>query len=280
MEWEATFATLNFYVVTARELLKSGVYDKYYSNVSELIESFEPMDEFFYQVLQSEHIKFIGDELAKFEASNFYFEKYGIIGAIQVYVDSNDIDYSNATLVALIERTAAEFENLKISDADYDVLLLENTRRFVEKCALLTGSRDYLDMKQALKDASVYFFNMDVSAATAQDALAVYIMREADLRAIEAYADEFREQVLALAICEGNPLENILICESYLDKLVTDVDGAAQALAQYEQIKAEYNAGIGAVINELASTRDYAVAANNTNGKETITTLVRIALER
>ena len=278
--WIKNFDEINGYVVMARRIIAEGVYDVYYSNLADLLAMFEPMDDFFYEKLQELHIEHIKEQLALYEKSTFYFEQYGILRAIQVYVDGNDIDYDNEELVALIDETAAKLEALTVGDADYDALLVENSRLFVEKCKNLTGSQDYLTMKRALAEASVYFYNMDVADANAQDALAIYIMREKEIRAIEAYVEEFASEVFKLTSDEGDFLENVISAHVYVDNICKDVPGATALIEQYNAKLAEYDADVTAQNNEIFVINSSVAAANNTDGNESIITLVLKALAR
>ena len=269
-EWKEHYDEISYYVESARRIINVDGYDIYYKDISEMVERFAPMDAYFYTVLQQKHIAHVTAELERYEASNFYFEQFGILKALDNYFNENDVDYTNVEIAALYATVKSEIEELLLVGDEYDSLLNENSARFIEKCQNLLGSKDYLTIKSAISDASIYFYNMDVSNAEAKDALAIYILREKEIRATEAYANEFIEAVFELTLRQENVLAGVIECYAYLDTVERAVAGVTNAIKTLESYMASYTEQKVAINNELKNISTYVVAAQNTSGRAAI----------
>ena len=252
-EWEENYDYLVSYVTMAGDIINSRAYDAYYKNTSELIEHFMPMYQYFDVRVQEKHIEHIENDLARFDSLPFtrYFEKYGIVLKLRDYIGESRIDYENETLAALVATVEGHIADLEAQRGDYDELLKENTKVFVEKCMGLVGSISYKDMKRLCDEAKIYYYSMDINDASAQDAISIYTARLAEIEAVEAEARAFVDAVLKLATPEIDIAAVIVEASKYYKNLDTDVEGVALAIEQYERAFSEYNESVAVANGEL-----------------------------
>jgi hypothetical protein len=279
-EWDAHYDELLGYVIMAREIILSGEYDPYYNDAQKFIEDFAPMSEYFYTKMQNENIKHIRNELARYDASDKYFEKFGICVALKEFIAENNVNTSDPVVVDLLSQIDANLEALKAEEDEYRALLSSNTDIFVEKCKALVGVISYEEMKRACDEASIYFYAMDVTAASAQDAINIYNIRCKELNAAEAHAEAFMMSVAYLLVPGANTLEIIIEASAYLPMLVRDVPGVSQAIEALENAIVSYNDSIAKANSELYATRELVGYLRNYSGADSgFVTLILSALD-
>ncbi len=275
-EWAANYDFLKNYVALARELINEGNYDVYYNNLDKVVKNFAPMNEYFYARLQAEHIAHLGAELARFDASVQYFEKYGIAVMMQEYAQRDDVDKENAEIAAILAKNETNLAALLADEANYEKLLADNTALFVAKCAELVGAIDYTAMKRVVGEASVYFYSMNVNDATAQDALAIYITRRDEVKRAESYAEKFISSVAMITVAETVDASFKAMVESGM--LLPDVErkvaGVDAAIATLDGAVADYNASIAGINDELEETSKLAAYLTNLSGRDSLLTLI------
>lgn len=264
-EWDRNYEYLNTYVVMARQIIEEGLYDTYYKNLGDAIEDFKPMNEHFYLRMQVEYVEHIEDELDRANKSDKYFEKLGICIKLEEYVIENKLDGKTDELDALILEYRALYEELKADREAYDQLLTENTEKFVKICEGLVGSIDYVTMKRICEEASQYYYMMDVSKASTQDAIGIYVARCNEIEVVEAYAEAFNVEVQLMTAPGSNILECIVSAAKYLDKLEVNAPGVKSSIAAFERICANYDKKYASANEELASTFSLAMYGSNAN---------------
>ncbi len=254
-EWNENYEYLYEYIHIIMEIVDEDNFDPYYGGAKDELEKVSGMLEYFRARIRVEHVNYLSSELARYEASTIYFERFGILANLNEYIVKNKVDIESADIAPLKAKIDACIESLKGEREEYDALVQANTAAFKEKCKSLVGLIDYATMRRICDEASVYFYAMDVRDAAAQDAVNIYIARCRELEAIEDYANEFKEKVSLLAIDKGNVLEGIIECSEYISSLEAAAPGAQSALSNYQSICNNYNNEVNKSNSELEATR-------------------------
>ena len=273
-KWDANYEYLKTYVKIARSIINEGNYDPYYRDVGDLVDTFEPMSAYFFVRMQTDYINHLTDELARHDASDAYFEKYGILVKLKDYISENDIDLTNETIISLVKRIEDGLVAIESERESYDELLNTNTEKFVEKCKGLVGAIGYVDMKRICDEAAVYYHAMNVTSAAAQDAIAVYSRRTEELEAIEANAESFVLAVSIFDLPETDVLETIVFASQYLAGLEESCDGVADALKRYNTETAIFNAKVEKGNAEILSVAKGATALSNNGERDSLVTVI------
>ena len=274
--WVANYEFLKNYVTLARGIINEGNYDAYYNGIDEMLDGFLLMNAYFYDRIQGEFLAYIQSEMARFDASGDYFEKYGIAVMIKRFVAENEVDAERPEMAALLAKNEENLAKLTAEVGTYEELLVKNAAIFTEKCAALVGSIDYLTMKKLVAEASVYFYNMNVNDAVAQDALAVYIARRNEIIAMEAYAAEFLTSVAAISASETDDerFAAMIVAGQYINNVEKNVDGVNTAIAALEAEMAAYNASVAGINDEIKEIANAAAYLSNLNGRDSFLTAI------
>ncbi len=272
--WAENYSNLVTFVKLADEMIRNGGYDAYYNGLDKLLIRFAPMREYFSERILSDHIEYVKSELLKYDNSTSYFEKYGISIKLRDYIEENNIDTSLSELPELVRINEEHIAELLASEEEYDLFLKQNTALFIETCKGLVGSVDYQTVKKICKEAELYFFNMDVSDASAQNALQVYDVRMRELRLLEERADKFINAALSLAAPDADKLALIIYATSCLDGVDRSVDGVENAMLLLQGEMDEYDASVSSFNSELSETRKSMCAIQSAEGTECLITLI------
>ena len=273
-EWSENYEMLVDYVIIVQEIISSGLYDPYYADCASAVEDFQPMSLFFSERIRTVQVEYITSELERYDNSEVYFERFGILANLKEYIKTNKVDTSSSDVLELVARIDAGLAVIEGEREEYDALVKSNTEAFVEKCGLLIGSIDYTSMKRICDEIAIYFYAMDVRDATAQDAVGIYIARCNELEAIEMHARDFASSVKLLSLDTENVLEGVIACSGYLKALELSAPGASDALREYNEVCDSYNTAADSKNGELAATRECAAYLSNKNGINSFVTLI------
>ena len=271
-EWEANYEYIDTYITIARGIISEGNYDAYYGSMEEYMPIYESINAYFYSRLQQKHLEYIAGEFERYDKSDIYFEKWGIIAKLEQYMTEEEIDYGNPAFAEYRSRIHGAYSELESKKDEYEALLDANTEVFIERAKALSGTIGYTDMKRICDELAVYIHMMNVGEPEARDAITVYSLRQNEIRRIEDGARTFIESVMMIESAEST-LEGILISNGYLENIETSVDGVADAIAEYERICREYDEGIA---GDSADMLDLSLAAAyicNYTGFESLITL-------
>ncbi|MBQ7363772.1 MAG: hypothetical protein IJW48_04910 [Clostridia bacterium] len=275
-EWNEKYDFLKNYATLAREIINEGNYDGYYNNLDKEIVAFAKMNEFFYKRAQSDHAVYIAGEIARHDASSNYFEKYAITVMVIEYAKSPDVDNTHSQIAPLLKKNEENLAALVADVDNYEKLLEDNAALFVEKCQSLIGSVDYATMKRVCDEAAVYFYSMNVNEASAQDAIALYVGRRAEIRKIEANAKKFNDAVAMIAIKEtpDATLAAIVEASDLIALANVQADGVLESVTALNAHITAYNESIAGINAEIAVTNELAAYLANTNGKDGLLTVI------
>lgn len=278
-DWDAKYDKLARYVAEARAIIKGGDVDLYYRDLYSVLEDFEPMMNYYFARLQNYHLAYITSELERYEASEQFFERVGILTKLRDYVNEEDIDLEREDIAALVKRIDDELALVMEDEDEYEALLEENTARFVEICEGLVGSVDYATMKKIVSEASEYYYTMKVDIASVQDAIAIYVVRRNEIKAKEELASTFSMLVDIVDPASEDALSGIITSFEYLGALDRDVPGVSSSISSLMSKMAEYDSAVKEINEEILSTAAASVYARNTDGMGSFVTLMLKALE-
>lgn len=274
--WEAKYHDLVPFVKIANAMIDEGVFDAYYNGLDKLLVEYEPMRIYFGERILEDHIGYIKAELLKYSESTSYFEKYGISMKLRDYISENGINTTVSELPELVRINEEHIAELILESENYDAFLKENTALFIEKCQGLLGSVDYKTAKEICDEADFYFFNMDVSDARAQDALAVYDVRMKELSAMEKKAEIFINEVTAITLADRGADILALIVNAHACSVGVDptVPGVSNAMAMLDRIMDNYDATVRDCNEELSRIREAVSYMRCFDGTEGLVTLI------
>ena len=253
-----------------RDIVLAENYDPEYPGVDEAIAQFELVDEYFYELLQEEHIEIIGTQLARFAESDSYIEKVGICTYLDRYFANNsDINLELEEIQEFIyklERYKAELEDQKV---DYEALLEENTAYFISTVNSMRMVSTYAELKPLYDKALSYYYSMNVGTEEADAAVLLFDEYEKALAAIEINSVLFIETAKTLDIVSilGVSAEFSILSElsgyyEYVD--VTFSDELADVMFKYESMVKTYNDAVNSA-NKAAETASNVSSALRSN---------------
>ena len=260
--WIANYDYVERYVLIVRELVYSGEYNANAVGVKEALEAYVPVNAFFYEQLQLEHVGYINGVLEDFRAATSYISRSGYCAKITKYINENDIDYTNPDIIQLIGTYEAYLDELEVQKEDYSDILNENTVYFVNTVALIGTCNSYAAVAELYDIATEYYYAMNVGGDEVQQALEIYAKTGEYLTKTRATTDAF---IAETALIEGEDDREELFaylatCYQLIDDLELSIDGAAEAYETFASIYATYNSHIDTVNGEIDSTVDTCLA--------------------
>ena len=266
--WIANYDYVERYVLIVRELVYSGEYNANAVGVKEALETYAPVNAFFYKELQREHIDYINGVLEKFHAATSYISRSGYCAKITKYINENDIDYTDPDIIQLIGTHQAYLEELEVQKEDYSDILNENTVYFVNTVALIGTCNSYAAVAELYDIATEYYYAMNVGGDEVQQALEIYAKTGEYLANTRATTDAF---IAETALIEGGDdreelFAYLVTCYQLIDDLEFSIDGAAEAYETFASIYATYNSHVDTVNGEIYSTVETCLALRSGRG--------------
>ena len=278
-EWEEHYDMINPFVVAIRSIIKEGNYEQDFDGMDRAMIIFGNVNGYFYNKLQQVHIAEISDRIDAFHATSSYIERLGAVSYIERYLETNDIDPNNTELQKLITAYGVLKEELGVQKDEYDVLLTQNTQRFINTMTIVRAYSDYATLKNYFDKATSYYFSMNV--ADGMDALVEeYTAISNRLKAIEEASEKFLgayEQLDAAETADETYLA-LVACHKVYDLADASFEGVAEAKAAYESALAAYNAEISPVNAEFAIATDAMCAVRAICNLKGVMTLLRSVL--
>ena len=276
--WTANADYISDYVNIARAVIISGNYDTTVAGLDEAIATFNTLDVCFYELLQQEHIAVLEEQLAKYVATEIYIDKVGVCAVVKEYLAENDIAIYNTTMTPEVEAAVADeiakleelvimygvyADELAAQEEDYEAILAQNTQYFINTVNHMTTVLTYAELKPMFDKATGYYYSIDVNSEEAAAAADKYIAYREQLEAWETNGAIFIGFVDGLAVAEvlegverEDAIYEILVnCTAYINLIDESVKGVGNAVAEYEEALAAYNAELDIVngdINESA----------------------------
>ena len=240
-EWEANYEYMNPYVIMIREVRDSGYYNFDYSGVDKVLDEFEDMDKFFYDLLQQEHIDELTAMLDFVKNNDAYIEKMGTLSYIGRYLESNDVDRTIPEIQTLIANYETALEELSFREADYETVLTQNAAYFVALVEKMRISNDFNEKRELHARATEFYFALDARYEGAAEAILVYDEHTLYFETGEIASKLFLDAVVILraATTDEEKYAALVDCYTYSLDAVATYTGVAEAMEFYQ---AEYDA--------------------------------------
>jgi hypothetical protein len=205
--------------------------------------------DYFWAVMQQEHIDVISEKLSKFNNPNAtYIEQAGVCTFINNYIERNkaDIDPNNAQINELIKISRGYETILNTIEDDYQKSLAQNTEKFVHTMSLLSATNGYVNMMPLYEEATVLYYSMNIETDEAKAAAAAYEQIRAKLTAIATDSTLFVAKVNELAAEKDANKAFVILSECYASSENIDetYEGVAAAKTIYDAKMAEHQAAV------------------------------------
>ncbi len=272
--WSDHYDEINVYVQVARDIVKSEVYNPDVEGFAEAKENFEAIDNYFYELLQLEHIEIIGDKLNDFKNVSSYIEKKGICTFVEKYVASNDLDMNNEEIVSLLELLEVYIRDVEIQFGTNEGVIRQNTIAFVNIVERMPTCTTYAELKALYEEAFNYSYAMDVTLeeVDVNAALDEFDSYNEILKETEAYSALLKGYVKQLKNAKNikDMYPNLVKCSLVVDKISTDIEGVDDAFNTYNEYLANYNKGIEDVNSAIDETTNIVCSVRTVSIHESI----------
>ena len=266
-EWEENREIMEKYLYIIKPIVldtdENGelLYDPTYEGIGDAIEFFNASYGYFYGILQEEHIAYLNDILDKVNATEAYIEKMGMISVIDRYLASNDIDYSNAEILDIMNNLDTCKAELLLREEDYAKILVQNATYFINSVERMRTAATYAEQKKYFEEAAALYFYLDVSVEGAARAVEIYDEYKIKLQNIEESSLKFIEAVAIYNACETDDDKYAALVECYYNAQFVEMsyEGAEEAMA-------EYQAAYEAYMNYVNGVNEDIVESGNVTG--------------
>ena len=284
-EWMENFDYMNKYLelvketILGREADGSLLYDPNHEDVQVYVDFFNATYSFFFNVQQENHIKYISETIDLIAKTEAYIEKMGMVAMIDRYVADNTLDYTDARITSLMNALETCRAELQLREEDYAKILVQNSVYFVNIVERMRTSTTYAAKKEYFEQASVYYFNIDITVSGAAEAAAIYDQCAFELKLAEEASVAFVEAVEYYTTCESVDERYAALVECYYNYQYAEpsCEGVADAMEIFEAEYAAYMDYVEEVNADVAAT-GAAVGALRANCG--ITTIISIIIKK
>lgn len=235
---EANFDDVNRFVLIVRDIVRSGAYSEEHEGVVEALAVYEPINAYYYGLLQLEHAAFISEQLDRYRATDKYFDLLGICAYITNYIEdpAKDIDLTHESILPLYEEYKIFKEELEARESDYEDVLAMNTRYFVNAVEKMNLALTYAEKKIFFDEAGLYYYNLNVSDPEAAVCIPMYEEARDLLETIRVSSEKFVESVALYELAESDDerFDALLSCyyhSQYAERTVEGVNEAFEVFA-------------------------------------------------
>ena len=246
-EWLANSELMNKYINLVRDVVsvvdEDGdlLYNEYYTGIAEALEFYEEVYAFFFALLQNQHVEYLTDILNKIAETDAYIEKMGMVALIERYIASNEVDFEDPRIISIVDDTATCRAELELRREDYSKLLRQNAVYFINVVEYMRTAQTYADQKKYFDEATLLYYNIDITVEGAANAAAIYDEYAIKLNQIEKASLAFIAAVDIYKACETEEDKYAALVECYYNAQFVEMsyEGAKEAMDYY---LAEYNA--------------------------------------
>jgi hypothetical protein len=237
-----------------------------YEGVKEAIEFFNTSYDYFYDLLQTEHIAYIENVLGLILASDQYIEKMGMVSVIERYVESNDINLKDERIVKLLNNLDTCKAELVLREADYAEVLVQNAIYFVNIVERMRTAETYDEQRSYFESATPLYYYLDSRIEGAAKAVEIYDEYKIKLDRIAESSIDFLEAVAIYKACETEDEKYAALVECYYNAQFVELsyEGAEEAMAEYLAAYNEY-VGYAEAVNEEIVLSGHAVGSFRAN---------------
>ena len=242
------------------------LYDAEVEGIDEALEFFNASYSFFYAILQTEHVEFIQKTLERVAATDAYIEKIGLTSVIEKYIETNDVNFKDERIIFLLNNLDTCKAELKLREADYAKLLVQNAVYFNNLVERMRTAQTYNEQKAYFEEAYLLYFNIDMTVEGTAKAVEIFDEYKVNLDRIAESSVKFIEAVAIYNACETEDEKYAALVECYYNAQFVEMsyDGAEEAMAEYLEA---YNAymGYAEAVNADITTSGNAVGSLRAN---------------
>lgn len=237
------------------------LYDASYPGVKDAVAFFNDAYSYFYAILQDEHVAYIGELLDRIQANDSYIAKLGLVSAIDRYVDTNDIDYTDERIITLLNNLETCKSELELRKEDYAYLLIQNSVYFINWIERMRTAEAYADQKACYEEAALLYFNIDATVEGAAEAIDIFEEYTEMLSLIEECSVDFINAVAIYQACQTEDEKYAALVDCYYNAQFAELtyEGVEEAMA-------EYNAAYESYMNYAEAVNADLVKAGNAVG--------------
>ena len=284
-EWEANRDEVLLYIGIVKEYIiytdKDGglLYDDDYDGIKPAISFFDDVYGYFFVQIQNEHVEYIADILERISATDSYVSKMGLVSLAERYIDTNEIDFADARIIALINNIDTCKSELQLRREDYAKVLVENANYFVSYVENMRTAKTYQEQKAYYEKAALYYFSIDITVEGARRAVEIFDEYRVILERKEESTVKFIEAVAMYKASETADDKYAALVECYYHAQYAELsyDGVAEAMAEYQAAYDEYMGYVTAVNKDVQMVGG-AVGSVRTNMG--ITTIIAIVIKK
>ena len=184
-----------------------------------------------------------------------------MISVIDRYLANNDVDYSNAEILDIMNNLDTCKAELLLREEDYAKILVQNATYFINSVERMRTAATYAEQKKYFEEAAALYFYLDVSVEGAARAVEIYDEYKIKLQNIEESSLKFIEAVAIYNACETDDDKYAALVECYYNAQFVEMsyEGAEEAMA-------EYQAAYEAYMNYVNGVNEDIVESGNVTG--------------
>ncbi len=256
-EWNEHSEEMNKYlfvikdIVLGRDADGMPLYDVDYEGVKESVEFFNSAYNYFYELLQDEHVAYIENVLELILASDQYIEKMGMVAVIERYVADNDINLKDERIVRLLNNLDTCKAELILREEDYAEVLVQNAVYFVDLVERMRTAETYGEQRKYFEEATPLYYYLDSRVEGAARAVEIYDEYKVNLDRIAESSITFIDAVAVYKACQTDDEKYAALVECYYNAQFVELsyEGAEVAMAEYLAAYNEY-VGYAESVNE------------------------------
>lgn len=260
-DWANDDGTIRRYWYLSRSiLLEPDSYNHDYDGMLEAETIYNKVHEYFWSVMQQEHIDILAAKLDNFNKPGAtYIEQKGICTFVNNYVERNkvDIDSANVRISELVKISQGYEALLSTIMDDYQKSLVQNTEKFIHQMSVISATNGYANIMPLFEEATVLYYSMNIESDEARAAVAEYEKIRTKLTDTATDCTLFVAKVAELKETSDKDAAFKILSECYASTKNLDetYEGVTEAKAVYDAKMAEHAAMVNAN-EEIAETAD------------------------
>jgi hypothetical protein len=203
----------------------------------------------------------------------------GMVAVIDRYIATNDIDYTDARIIDILNDLDTCKAELILREKDYADLLIQNATYFINIVNRMRTSTTYAEKREYLEQAALLYFSIDSTVEGARRAIEIYNEYSEELLRAEEASKKFIDLVAIYKACETEDDKYAALVECYYNAQFVEpsFEGIPEALAEYQAAYDAYYSYANSV-NEGITLTGNVVGSLRTNCG--ITTIIAIVIKK
>ncbi len=162
--WEENYETVKRYVLMARKIIFSGIYDASVDGFTAAQRRYQPIEDYVVSVMQEEHIEMLRSIADRYMTATSYVEKNGLCLYAKQYLEENasTVNLSDSRIVTLTDVIDGFRRELAASEEEYRAELERNTLLFRNTVLQLRAATTFADLERLITEGNVYYYAMNL----------------------------------------------------------------------------------------------------------------------